>query len=103
MDDNYVEMSGTVKRDARGGKGVLDFALEIFDKDIRSVIVDCRTTSHSIAYEQLGGEVKEGQQLSVAGHLERRTSTEAQRIAGVSVSVRQTSTIVFVDEVLEDE
>lgn len=102
-DNNYVHLIGTVKRDAREGSNVLDFAIEVPNERGRRNIFDCRLTSMSPAWQDLEGFVNEGEQIEVIGHLEKRTSTESQRIAGVMVDVRSTSTFIYVDEVRTEE
>lgn len=108
MGSNVVELEGMVKRDAeagvteKGGK-VLDFALEVWNDDMtRYSIIDCRVTDHCEAMEQLEGFVSEGETLRVVGHLERRTSTERNRLAGALIEAKVTKTFVMVDEIEED-
>lgn len=103
MENNYVRLSGTVKRDATEGDGVLDFAIEVLDEKGTIRIFDCRTTKRSDAWSQLEGFVNEGEPIEVVGHLERRTVTEGVRVAGVWIDVRVTNTIVFVDSVETEE
>ena len=102
METNIVFLTGTVKRDAvganAGGNSVLDFALSVFNGN-RYDIYDCRTTSASDAYRQLEGFVSEGEELSVVGHLEKMTYTGSNKIVGVSVEVKRTNTIVYVDSI----
>lgn len=104
MEQNLVFLTGTVKRDAEGVKtgtnSVLDFAVTVFNGS-RYDIYDCRTTSASEAYQQLEGFVSEGEEISVVGHLEKMTSTDSSRIAGVMVEVKRTNTIVYVDQIQE--
>lgn len=106
MGENEVRLSGTVKRDAQAGmaKGckVLDFAIQVPSQAGRLDIFDCRLTDQSDAYSQLEGFVEGGEELTVIGHLEKRTTTESQRIAGAFVEVRTTAVIVYVDAI-EDE
>lgn len=103
MDNNYVHLCGTVKRDASQGEGVMDFAIEVVNERGRRDIYDCRLTSQSDAYDQLEGFVNEGEPLEVLGHLERRTVTDSKRIGLVMVETRYTATIVYVDAIVESE
>lgn len=101
--ENRVHLGGTVKRAAESGSGVLDFALEVINEKGRRDIFDCRTTAQAEAFGSLEGFVNEGEELEIMGHLEKRTFTEQQRVAGVMVEVRHTATIVFVDIVIKQE
>lgn len=103
MDNNSVHLIGTVKRNAEAGSGVLDFAVEVVNERGRLDIFDCRMTSQSEAYEQLEGFVNEGEPIEIVGHLEKRTQSEGQRIAGVWVEVRYTATLIYVDHIIEQE
>lgn len=103
MENNSVTLAGVVKRNAVGGSGVMDFTLEVTNAKGRKDFFDCRTTEQSAAYQQLEGFVNEGERLEVFGHLEKVTRTEAQRVAGVMVEVKCTSTIIFVDNVIEED
>lgn len=109
MDNNEVRLHGTVKRNAEcvteRGSRILDFALEVWsDKNSRLDVFDCRTTDGSAAMEELEGFVTEGEELEVEGHLEKSTKSERQRMAGgVMVEVRNTSIVVYVDDVIEEE
>lgn len=103
MDNNSVHLIGTVKRNAEAGSGVLDFAVEVVNERGRLDIFDCRMTSQSEAYEQLEGFVNEGEPIEIVGHLEKRTQSEGQRIAGVWVEVRHTATLIYVDHIIEQE
>lgn len=103
MDNNTVHLLGTVKRDAKAGGGVLDFALEVVCEKGRLNIFDCRLTAQSDAWTDLEGFVNEGEQMEVIGHLEKRTYTEQQRIAGVMVDIRNTQTIIYVDNVVTED
>lgn len=104
---NIVQLSGTVKRDAEAsasnGCEVLDFALDVVNAKGRHDIFDCRITSMSDAYEQLEGFVNEGESMEVIGHLEKLTRTDRQRMAGSMVEVRSTSTVVYVDNIIEED
>lgn len=104
MEQNLVFLTGTVKRDAEAAKtgtnSVLDFAIAVFNGS-RYDIYDCRTTSASEAYQQLEGFVSEGEELSIVGHLEKMTSTDSSRIAGVVVEVKRTNVVVYVDQIQE--
>jgi hypothetical protein len=103
MYNNYVRLSGTVKRAAEAGSGVLDFALEVPNERGRLDIYDCRLTSKSEAYGQLEGFVNEGEPLEVEGHLERRTVCKEERVGLVMVTARYTTTLVYVDGIIEQE
>lgn len=108
MGDNVVRLRGHVKRSVEcateRGTRILDFAIEVWsDKNNRLDVFDCRTTDGSNAMEELEGFVTEGELLEVEGHLEKSTSSERQRMAGVMVEVRHTSIVVYVDEVIEKE
>lgn len=103
MDNNFVRLAGTVKRAAKAGSGVLDFALEVINENGRMDIFDCRLTSQSDAYDQLEGFVNEGEPLEIMGHLERRTVTEAKRVGLVMVETRYTAIVVYVDAIVESE
>lgn len=100
---NMVHLAGTVKRDAKEGKGVLDFALEVENADNRYDIFDCRLTTNSKAWEVLDGFVTEGEYISVTGHLIKKTYTESQRMSGAWVDVRNTVTIVYVDDAMTED
>lgn len=103
MQNNFVRLAGTVKRAAEAGSGVLDFALEVMNERGRLDIYDCRLTSQSDAYEQLEGFVNEGEPLEVVGHLERRTVTKEERVGLVMVTTRYTTTLVYVENIIEQE
>lgn len=103
MQNNFVRLAGTVKRAAEAGSGVLDFALEVVNERGRLDIYDCRLTSQSDAYEQLEGFVNEGEPLEVVGHLERRTVTKEERVGLVTVTARYTTTLVYVENIIEQE
>ena len=103
MENNSVYLAGKVKRGAEANSGVMDFAIEIINSKGRRDIFDCRTTSQSAAYEQLEGFVNEGEDIEIMGHLEKRTTTEAQRVSGVLVEVKHTVTIIYVDSIVEAE
>lgn len=103
MQNNFVRLAGTVKREAEAGSGILDFALEVMNERGRLDIYDCRLTSQSDAYEQLEGFVNEGEPLEVVGHLERRTVTKEERVGLVMVTTRYTTTLVYVENIIEQE
>lgn len=103
MQNNFVRLAGTVKREAEAGSGILDFALEVVNERGRLDIYDCRLTSQSDAYEQLEGFVNEGEPLEVVGHLERRTVTKEERVGLVMVTTRYTTTLVYVENIIEQE
>lgn len=103
MENNSVHLIGTVKRNAEAGSGVIDFAIEVENRKGRREIFDCRTTSHSAAYHTLEGFVNEGEPIELVGHLEKRTFTETQRVAGVKVDVTHTVVLVYVDDILSTE
>lgn len=103
MENNFVRLAGTVKRAAKAGSGVLDFALEVTNERGRRDIYDCRLTSQSDAYAQLEGFVNEGEPLEVIGHLERRTITGTEKIGLVTVEARYTQVVVYVDAIVEME
>ena len=103
MDNNYVHLIGTVKRDATEGDGILDFAVEVpNERGVRNIF-DCRMTKRSNAWEQLEGFVNEGEPIEIVGHLEKRTSTESARLAGAFVEVRATKLFVYVDNVITED
>lgn len=102
-DNNSVHLMGTVKRDAKAANGVMDFALEVVGDKGRLNIFDCRLTAQSDAWPDLEGFVDEGEQMEVMGHLEKRTYSEQQRVAGVLVDIRNTLTIVYVDNVVTED
>ena len=100
---NNVQISGRVKRDAkavhvRDDCSVMDFSIEV-ETNGKKEIYDCRTTSASAAMEQLNGELFEGEEIEIEGHLQRRTWTDRARVAGSFVEVRNTNVIIFVDKV----
>lgn len=108
MNNNYVRLVGTVKRDAEAqdmGNGVkaLYFALEVESITGRLEIFDCKMTDQSPAYEQLEGFVSAGEPLTVIGHLEKRTYTNSERLSGAMVEVRNTTIRVYVDYAEENE
>lgn len=102
MENNFVHLIGTVKRDATQGDGVMDFAIEVPDQKGTIYIYDCRLTNRSDAWEQLEGFVNEGEPIEVIGHLEKRTTTDGMRINGVWIDVRNTQTIIYVDKVVTE-
>ena len=99
---NQIIMSGTVKRDATANNGFLDFALMV-PGEKRSDVFDCWTSDRSEAYRELEGFVSEGEELTIIGHLCKRTWTEQDMLAGDLVEVRATKTIIFVDSIGEEE
>lgn len=103
MDNNYVHLIGTVKRDATQGDGVMDFAIEVPNERGTLQIFDCRLTQRSDAWDDLEGFVNEGEPIEVIGHLEKRTTTDGMRINGVWVEVRNTQTIIYVDKVVTED
>lgn len=103
MDNNLVHITGTVKRDAVEGDGVLDFAVEVPDRRGTRQIFDCRITKRSDAWKDLEGFVNEGEPIEIIGHLEKQTCTDGVRIAGVWVDIRVTNTIIYVDNVVTEE
>lgn len=103
MENNTVHLSGTVKRDAFEGDGVLDFAIEVVGERGTVNIFDCRLTKRSDAWEQLEGFVNAGEPIEVIGHLEKRTTTESARVSGVWVEVKATRIFVYVDNVVTEE
>lgn len=103
MDNNSVHLTGTVKRAATEGNGVLDFAVEVPNERGRINIFDCRLTQKSDAWADLDGFVNEGEAIEVIGHLDKRTTTDAQRVGGAMVEVRVTQTFVYVDHVITED
>lgn len=103
QDNNFVHIVGTVKRDATEGDGVLDFAIEVPNERGTLNIFDCRITRRSEGWVQLEGFVNEGEPIEVIGHLEKRTTTEGARVNGVWIEVRNTQTLVFVDNVITED
>lgn len=107
MDHNSVHLIGRVKRSAEAGTSrsnrVLDFAVEVEGDRGRRNIFDCRITSASAAFGELDGFVNEGEHIEIIGHLNKQTVTEGARINGVWVEVRNTQTIVFVDDVVTED
>jgi hypothetical protein len=103
MDNNLVHLVGTVKRDATQGDGVMDFAIEVPNHKGTMQIFDCRLTQRSDAWDELEGFVEEGEPIEVIGHLEKRTTTDGTRINGVWVDVRNTQTIIYVDNVVMED
>lgn len=103
MDNNFVHLIGTVKRDATQGDGVMDFAIEVPNHKGTLQIFDCRITHRSDAWDELDGFVNEGEPIEVMGHLEKRTTTDGMRINGVWIDVRNTQIIVYVDKVVTED
>ena len=103
MDNNFVHLIGTVKRDATQGDGVMDFAIEVPNHKGTMQIFDCRLTQRSEAWDDLEGFVNEGEPIEIMGHLEKRTTTDGARINGVWIDVRTTSTIIYVDKVVTED
>ena len=103
MDNNYVHLCGTVKRDASQGEGVMDFAIEVPNERGTLQIFDCRLTQRSEAWSVLDGYVNEGEPIEIVGHLEKRTTTDGVRVSGVWVEVRNTATFIYVDHVVVTE
>lgn len=101
--NNYVHLVGTVKRDATQGNGVLDFAVEVPNEKGTIQIFDCRLTERSDAWEKLEGFVSEAELIEVIGHLEKRTNTDGVRVSGVWVEVRNTTTVIYVDDVITED
>lgn len=106
-DNNSVHLIGVIKRNATAGDSgtnrVLDFAVEVTNRQGRRDIFDCRLTNESDAYEELEGFVNEGEPIEIIGHLEKITRTEGKRVGSVWVEVRNTSTFVYVDEVVVED
>jgi hypothetical protein len=103
VENNQVRLAGVVKRDAKAGSGVIDFAIEVIGHKERRDIFDCRATAGSLAYESLEGFVNEGEPIEVMGHLIKMTTTEEQRVNGVWLTVRNTRTVVYVDSVITED
>lgn len=103
MDNNFVHIIGTVKRDATQGDGVLDFAIEVPNHKGTLQIFDCRLTNRSDAWNELEGFVNEGEPIEIMGHLEKRTATDGMRINGVWVDIRNTKTLIYVDKVVTED
>lgn len=103
MDNNYVHLIGTVKRDATQGDGVMDFAIEVPDYKGTLYIYDCRLTNRSDAWDELEGFVNEGEPIEIIGHLEKRTTTDGVRVCGVWLDVRNTTTFIYVDKVVTED
>ena len=103
MENNYVHLVGTVKRDAKQGDGVMDFAIEVPDYRGTLQIFDCRLTQRSGAWADLEGFVNEGEPIEVTGHLEKRTTTDGQRVNGVWIEVRNTQILIYVDKVVTED
>lgn len=108
MENNSVRLIGTVKRNVTAsserGTDILDFALSVWsDENSRYDVFDCRLTSQSAAYAKLEGFVNAGEQFEVIGHLQKKSYSESQRVAGVMVDIRHTEVIVYVDDVNESE
>lgn len=103
MDNNFVHLIGTVKRDATQGDGVMDFAIEVPNHKGTMQIFDCRLTQRSDAWDELEGFVNEGEPIEVMGHLEKRTTTDGTRVNGVWIDVRATNTIIYVDKVVTED
>lgn len=103
MDNNFVHLIGTVKRDATQGDGVMDFAIEVPNERGTLQIFDCRLTQRSDAWDELEGFVNEGEPIEIIGHLEKRTTTDGTRVSGVWVEVRNTTVIIYVDKVVTED
>lgn len=103
MDNNYVHLIGTVKRDATQGDCVMDFAVEVPDHKGTLNIYDCRLTRRSDAWDVLEGFVNEGEPIEIIGHLEKCTTTEGIRVNGVWIEVRNTVTLIYVDSVVTED
>lgn len=103
MENNYVHLIGTVKRDAKQGDGVMDFAVEVPDHNGTLYIYDCRLTRRSDAWDELEGFVNEGEPIEIIGHLEKRTTTDGVRVCGVWLDVRNTTTFIYVDKVVTED
>lgn len=103
MDNNFVHLIGTVKRDATQGDGVMDFAIEVPNERGTLQIFDCRLTQRSDAWDELEGFVNEGEPIEIIGHLEKRTTTDGTRVSGVWVEVRNTIVIIYVDKVVTED
>lgn len=103
MDNNFVHLIGTVKRDAAQGDGVMDFAVEVPNHNGTLNIFDCRLTKRSDAWDELEGFVNGGEPIEIMGHLEKRTTTDGMRVNGVWVDIRNTQTFVYVDSVVTED
>lgn len=103
MENNYVHLIGTVKRDAVQGDGVIDFSVNVPNHKGTMQIFDCRTTQRSDAWDKLEGFVNEGEPIEIIGHLEKRTTTDGMRISGVWVEVRNTTNVIYVDDVVTED
>ena len=103
MENNFVRLKGTVKRDASANAGVMDFALCVIGAKGRVNFFDCRVTQQSKAFRQLEGFVNVGEEIELVGHLEKRTWSEGQKLAGVTVDVQHTVIFVLVDDIIETE
>jgi hypothetical protein len=101
--NNYVHLIGTVKRNATQGSGVMDFAVEVPNEKGTIQIFDCRLTERSDAWDKLDGFVSEGEPIEVIGHLEKRTNTDGVRVSGVWVEVRNTTTVIYVDDAITED
>lgn len=108
MDNNFVSLSGVVKRDASAvtladGVQLLEWALTVHNEECdRMDIFDCRCTNCDGIIDQLDGGVYEGEEMTIEGHLEKLTKTQNARVAGSFVEVRNSGVIVYVDAVVFD-
>ena len=102
MENNRVELTGVIKRDAQAENGLLDFAIGVTNRNGRVDVFDCLTTQREQAYEALEGFVEGGERMTVIGHLQKRTRTCNERLGAVAVEARYSATIVYVEEIKED-
>lgn len=104
---NLVRLVGNIKRDEQAvelpdGTKILDFAVAVQGQDGRWDVFDCRATNRDGVVDALDGYVQEGEEIAIEGRLEKRTSTDEQRVAGSLVRVKNTQVRVYVTGLLED-
>lgn len=102
-----MRLVGNIKRDAEAvespnGTKILDFAVAVQSPDGRWDVFDCRCTNKDGVVDALDGYVQEGEEIALEGRLEKRTSTDEQRVAGTLVRVKNTQVHIYVTRLLED-
>ena len=103
MENNYVRLVGTIKRNSEAVGGRLEFTLEVLNAKGDKLWFDCVCTRNSEAYGQLEGFVNEGEPIEVIGHLVKNSLTERTRLGDTRIETRTTRVGVYVDEVVTEE
>lgn len=100
LPDNFVHLSGTIKRDAearlvREGLRIMDFTLVVgATPETRGTYIDCEAYGHVV--EQAEGFMEEGEGVTIEGHFGFRTWTDSQ-------GVRRSGRVIIIDEIEYEE